>query len=61
MVIGTLAVDEEGQYSGNVSDKTINIFDLFTHLWQEMVLEDKITQVCINTKVLHATKRLPNG
>ena len=43
------AVKEDGQYYGNFNDNTQNVVALLSNLWQNMVREGRITQVCVNT------------
>ncbi len=49
LVILTSAMDDDGYYYSNINDNTQNVFALLSNLWQEMVLEGRITQVCVNT------------
>ncbi len=49
LVIAASTMDEEGQHYGNVNDNTQNVLALLSHLWQEMVREGRISQVCVNT------------
>ncbi len=49
LIIVASAMDDDGQYYGNINDNTQNVVALLSHLWEEMVLEGRITLVCVNT------------
>ena len=49
LIAVVMAVDEEGQYLGSCKAIKQNLFTFLTVLWQGMVAEDRITQVCVNT------------
>ncbi len=49
LIIITAAMNEDGQYYGNIKGNTQHVFPFLSHLWQEMVLDGRITQACFKS------------